>query len=337
MAATACGASPVKARLATVDAQRWVMLVVDTTGSQPRTTTVVTDLAAPYRARTMTYEGASAQGPSLGGFAWDDSGVYTISPDGSAHQTEYIAAGFPGPASHLTVSLPVALRQRLVHRLGLGRSADRPCERWLSQFPLDGAPLSAPRAMDRTESCVDPNGRVLTESWVVAGKQVRTRTLTDVRPGPNLLGLDLFDQREPRRLPTKGSAYVVRAASPDELAGLLQVPVPPGPVGLTADRSSAVLTVDAQRQAFSREAAVLTWTVGGQLAVLRIERDLQHGAARTTQGEPIDLGAMGTGQLEPVLAGLRMTVSGPRGLTMVATADLSEPAFVTWLRSLRFA
>ena len=331
-----CGQGQVAVRPPVVASARTVVEVVDLTGDRPRSTTVVTDLAAPYRARVLTYEGASEQGRSLGGSAWDETGVYTLGPDGSAAQTEYLAAGFAGPANHLLLALPVAERQLLVTRLGAGQSRGRPCQRWLSLLPLDGAPFTAATGADRTESCVDRAGQVLSELWTVAGKAIRTRTLTAVRPGPDLAGLGLFDQRRPVALPTSGSAYVVTVSSAEKLAALLQIPVPTGPDGLTADRSVAVLDVDAQRQGFSREAAVLTWTGPAQLVVLRIERDLTGSGGRTVRGDPVDLGGLGTGRLEPVLAGLRITVPGPRGLRLVATADLPEPALLAWLRTLRF-
>ena len=116
----------------------------------------------------------------------------------------------------------------------------------------------------------------------------------------------------------------------------MQVASPQGPEGLSADRAVAVLDVDAARQGFAREAAVLTWTGPGQLAVLRIERDLEQGGGRTVRGAPVDLGTLGTGRLEPVLAGLRVTVDGPRGLRLIATADLPEAALLAWVRSLQF-
>jgi hypothetical protein len=317
----------------TASSERIVYRIVAGDTSAP--TTVVTDIAAPYRARTVTYQGTSAKAPSLGGFAWDETGVYTLNPDGSAAQTEYVGPGFPGPFARLDVSLPVALRQHLVTSVGAGTVAGRPCTRWLSQLPLDGARFSAARGGDRTESCVDPSGRVLADAWQVAGKMVRTRTATVVETGPSLAGTALFGGRAPTPLPTQGSAYVVRTSTAKELTGLLQVPEPKGPAGLIADRASAVLDVDATRQGIAREAAVLTWSGRSALAVLRIERDLESGQGRTVAGAPVDLGALGTGRLEPVLAGLRVTVGGPNGLRLIATADLPEPALLAWVRSLR--
>jgi hypothetical protein len=334
LAAPACtsSASP---RAPASTSQRIVYLVKDSTGSSPQTTTVVTDIAPPYRARTVTHSGSSVDAASAGGFAWDEGGVYTISPDGSSAQTEYVGPGFPGPFSRLDVALPVARRQHLVTRLGDGRVGGRACARWLSRLPLDGAPFAPAAGGDRTESCVDPAGRLLSDTWQVAGKVVRTRTGTLVETGPSLDGTALFFGRMPTPLPTRGSAYVVRSSTAKEIAGLLQVPEPTGPDGLAVGRTAVVLDVDAARQGFAREAAVLTWSSPGQLAVLRVERDLQAGGGRTVRGALVALGALGTGRLEAVLAGLRVTVEGPRGLRLVATADLPESALLAWVGSLQ--
>ena len=169
LGAAACTGSPAK-RAAPSVSERIVYQVVDSTGGAPVTTTVVTDTAAPYRARTVTHQGTSADAPSAGGFAWDEVGVYTISPDGSAAQTEYVGPGFPGPFSRLDLALPVALRQHLVASDGAGQVGSRSCNRWLSELPLDGAPFSAATSTDRTESCVDSAGRLLSDTWQVAGK-----------------------------------------------------------------------------------------------------------------------------------------------------------------------
>ena len=315
--------------------ERIVYLVVDSTTHPAQTSTVVTDIAAPYRARTVTYRGNGADGQSVGGFGWDQAGVYTIDPDGSAAQSEYVGPGFPGPYSRLDLALPVAERQGLAQALGSGQVGGRSCSRWLSELPLDGAPFSAATPVDRTESCVDSAGRLLSDVWQVSGKLVRTRTATTVESGPSLAGRALFGGRPPTPLPTQGSAYVVRPSTADELAGLLQVPEPTGPAGLRADSASAVLDLDGARQGFAREAAVLTWTGPAQLAVLRLERDLQPSGGRTVRGARVNLGPLGIGRLEPVLAGLRLTVEGPRGLRLIATADLSEPALLAWVRSLQ--
>lgn len=328
--AVACSHSPGPA-----GSRRIVYEVVDTSGPAALTTTDVTDVALPYRARTVTHEGSSIKAPFGGGFVWDEGGLYTIKPDGSTLQTEYIAPGFPGPFSRLDLALPVAQRQHLVVSLGAGKVGKWRCERWLSELPLDGAPLSPATETDRTESCVDPAGQLLSETWQVGGKVVRTRVAQSVGSGPSLAGKALFSGRQPTALPSQRSAFVVHRSTAKELTTLMQIPEPKGPAGLSADRAVAVLDVDSARQGFTREAAVLTWIGPSRLAVLRIERDLEDVGTTAARGAAVDLGSLGTGRLEPVLAGLRVTVKGPNGLRLIATADLPEPELLAWLRSLQ--
>jgi hypothetical protein len=288
----------------------------------------VTDLQGPYRARTLT----SSEGVPLGGYLWDETGVYTVAADGSLTQSEYIGPGFPGPASHLDLALPVALRQGLVTKAGPGTAGDLPCTRWVSLQPLDGAPFGPATPNERTESCVDAHGVILTETWMSFSKLIRSRTFVSrgtYRSNPD----DLYDGKRPTPLPTTLSGVVVRPSSPSELGALMGFRVPVRPPGLTPDKASAVLDINTDRSGFSREAGVLTWIGKGRLVVLRIERDLEAGG-RTTRGEQVDLGALGKGRLEPVLAGLKVTAESG-SLRLIATADLPEDELLSWLRSVR--
>jgi hypothetical protein len=308
--------------------RRVVYRVVDDAG-QVTTTTV--DVSPPYRARTVTRD---AKGTVTGGFAWDQRGLYSIGPTTTA-QTAAVAPGLPGPYSGLAVSLTVAERQHLLARAGTGTVLGRPCVQWVSADPLDGAPFAPATGQERTTSCVSADGTLLSETWYVGGRLVRTRTATEVGRGPSLDGPALYDHT-PDPLPTAGTAFVVRDAPRTELVRLMQVPAPPDPPGFSPDVSVAVLDRDAGGTGFSREASVLTWRRGTDLLVLRLERDLSGSSKGTVRGVPLDLGVLGAGHLEPVLAGLRVVVDGPTGLRAIVTADLPEDELLAWVRTLRF-
>lgn len=307
----------------TATSERITYRVVDEHGSSSEE---VTDFQSPYRARTLS----SKQGVSSGGFLWDEVGLYSVGSDGTVTQSEYIAPGFPGPASHLEIALPVALRQKLVADLGPGEATGKPCTRWLSQLPLDGAPFSPAIAGGRTESCVDDSGLLLSDTWEVNGSVVRTRSYVSTTKGP----ATLYGGKRPSPMPTSLSTVVVKPSKPQQLATLLGVPVPRPPTGLKPDRAVAVLDVDSAREGFTREAGVFTWVADDRLVVLRVERDLEAGGTRVLHGERVDLGELGQGYLEPALAGLSVTVESGR-LRLIATADLPEPELLSWLRSLQ--
>ncbi|HUR51944.1 MAG TPA: hypothetical protein VMZ11_07465 [Mycobacteriales bacterium] len=306
--------------------QRVVYREVDAAGAVSTTTV---DLAPPYRARVLT----RGPGGRTSGFAWDDRGLYTLGPS-SAAQSAAVAPGFAGPYSGLAVSLPVAERQHLVARGGSGQVLDRPCTEWLSAEPLDGAPFAPATANDRTTSCVDPSGLLLSDSWYVGNKLVRTRTVTSIGTGPTLDGTALY-AATPAPLPTSDTASLVRRAPRGDIFRSMQVPLPGDPPGFRPDASVALLDRSADATAFTREAAVLTWRRGDHLVVLRVERDLSGTSRATVRGAPVALGTLGSGHLEPVLAGLRIVVDGPRRLRLVATGDLPEAELLSWARTLR--
>ena len=306
--------------------QRVVYRVVDGSGA---VTTSTVDVSPPYRARSVTRD---ANGTVTGGFAWDKRGLYTITQTGST-QTAAVVPGFPGPYSGLAVALPVAASQRLVRSAGRASVLDRPCTRWLSAEPLDGAPFAPATTQDRVTSCVTPDGILLSETWYAGGRLIRTRTATSAGPGPTLDGSALYGGT-PTPLPSGATASTVTDASRAELVRLMQVPAPHDPAGFAPDASVAV--VDRDAAGLSREGFVLTWRRGTQLVVLRVERDLSGSSKGTVRGAPVDLGVLGTGHLEPVLAGLRLVVDGPTGLRAIVTADLPAAELLSWVRTLRF-
>lgn len=306
-----------------VTSQTFTYDVVDSSGGHTRQ---VIDIQRPYRARTLTFK----DGASQGGFLWDETGTYTVSPDGSIAQTAAIAPGFPGPAGDLALALPVALRQRRVVRHGTSTSGGKQCELWESSDPLDSGSPFAPPGQTTAESCVDARGVILSERWSGDTGLLQARTLVSTSTGPS----SLYGGKTPQ--PLASPASVVKPSTAAELSKLLQIPNPAGPLGLRPDKAVAALDVDSARQGYAREAGVFTWVGGGHLAVVRVERDLESGGGRTIRGESVPLGQLGTGHLEPVLAGLRVLVEGPRGLRLIATADLPETELLSWLRSLSF-
>jgi hypothetical protein len=308
--------------------QRLVYRVVDGAGI---VTTSTVDIAPPYRARVLN---RAADGSLIGGFAWDDRGLYSFAP-GSVTQTAFVAPGFPGPFSGLSIALPVAERQHLVRRLGTSSVLGRACTRWLSESPLDGPPLSPAHGKDRTESCVGADGLILSERWALDGSVVRSRTVTSVGSGPSLEGNDLFSSAKVAPLSQNDSAYVVKRTTAPLLSRLLRVPAAGPPSGLTLDTASAVLLLNADRSGFDREGAVVTWTAPGRLVVLQVERDAPGYSKATVRGAAVGVGSLGAGHLEPVLSGLRVVVDTARGLRVTATANLPEDQLLGWLRTLK--
>ncbi|HET7530540.1 MAG TPA: hypothetical protein VFJ98_06235 [Mycobacteriales bacterium] len=322
--ATGCsGDEPRRPRAA--PSNRIVYTLTDDLGA---TSVVTVDVQPPYRARTVVRR----DGAVLSETAWSDGATYLVK-DGQVLQSAVIAPGFPGPAAHLDVALPVAAEQGLVRDLGDEREvAGLTCHVWRSLEPLDGSDFAPAAGRSRTDTCVSETGQILDDAWYIDGELVQRRTATEVTSGPTLTGSGLFGGRTPVPLaPAERTATVTRS-DVATLSALLQLPEPVAPPGLRLDTASALLDLDAERQV-RRESAVLTYVGGGHLLVLRLARELQPGGASTVHGAKVRLGER-TGRLLPVLAGLQLTVPGPRALTATVTTDLPRVSLLSWATSL---
>ncbi|MDQ1688050.1 MAG: hypothetical protein QOK42_1025 [Frankiaceae bacterium] len=305
----------------------------DVTDDRGLHTVEVTDVDRPYRARTVR----SAEGHSVGGVAWTESGVYQVRPDGSTQQVSPSWPAAPGPDSHLDVALPVALRQHLVRQASGSEVLGRRCTGWLSKQPLDGAPFTAPTPGERTTSCVSAEGVILSDSWTRDGKVLRARVATALGPPAALTDRRLFAP-SPTPAPANLSGFSVTPSTESELTRLIPTADPAPPPGMHSDKAVAVLDIDrsGEAPAVTREGAVLTWVGAGHLVEAKYGRDLRQPTPAPTGGAPIKLGLLGTGRLTPVLAGLRVDVLGPKGLLLTVISDLPEAQLLAWMRSLSF-
>lgn len=317
--AAACsqGAAPAE------HSRRVVYRVEDLTGSSPRTTTQVVEVASPYRARLLTREGAT----SLGGLAWDVDHTYLVGADGAVSVIAAVAPQFAGASLNLGVALASAQRHALVVRGGSARVGGRDCALWSSKDPLDSGPVQPPAGGDVTVSCVAANGLLLDEQWSLKGKVVRRRTATQVEAGPSLAGGALLDGRTPGPA-TAQAVEQVKQVSLATLVHALGVPSPAAPVGLRFDRSVAVIQSGAAG-AVDVEGGVFAWTDGKRLVVLRLERGLTRRLSVPDEGV-----AVARGRLSPVPAGLRVRFKGGSGLVATVTANVPEDVLLAWVSAL---
>lgn len=309
--------------------------VTDDRGARSRE---LTDVAPPYRARTLRYGGQDAA-RSLGGVAWTEQGVYTISPEGAVRQASVAWPAPPGPDAQLDIALPVALRQGLVQRGdGTDTVLGQQCTLWKSLRPLDGADFAPPTATEQTMSCVSTDGLILRDDWRKDGAVLRKRTAVAVGKPPPLADLELLGP-SPTPLPPELSFFSVTPSTFAELARLLPVPEPSAPTGLLPDKAVAVLDVDRSSgtPAIAREGAVLTWVGGGRLVAAKFSRSLVGPTAAPVDGALVALGRLGTGRLTPILTGLRVDVLGPGGLLLTVRSDLPEAQLLSWMRALAWS
>lgn len=309
--------------------------VTDEAGAHSRE---VTDVDRPYRGRTLRFSDPEHR-HSLGGAAWTESGLYTIRPDGVVLQATPLWPSPAGPDAHLDIALPVALRQRLVQRVGSATVLGQPCTLWRSLRPLDGADFAPPTAAEQTTSCVGASGVVLRDDWQQRGVRLRARVAVAFGSAPKLTDAELLGG-SPTPLPAQLASYSITPSTEAELTRLLPFPDPAPPAGLRSDRAVAVLEVDRSSSGagITNEGAVLTWVGGGHLVQARWRRALLGAPmAVPPTGAPVRLGRLGEGRLTPVLTGLQVDVLGPGGLLLTVKSDLPEAQLLSWVRGLAWS
>jgi hypothetical protein len=297
-------------------------------------TTVVIDRDGHYRGRIRTLQGPPPGGADLGGTAWDGDRQYLLT-GGRATGVQDVAPGLIGADSNLDVSLASALAHHVVRRGASSTVAGLPCDLWESKDPLDASSWALPTDTDHTTSCVTADGLLLSESWTLDGRLVRTRTAVSVGPGPSLAGAALLGGRSPGPLPTTPALEEVRRVDATTLTDALGIPLPPPPIGFTLDRTAAVLQRELAGQP-SVEGGVFTYVAGERVVELRLERGL---GGRTLglppDGIAVTLRDGRPARLTPGLLGLGVTFTAGHGLLVTVTADLREEALLLWVATLQ--
>lgn len=298
-----------------------------------RVTTVVVDTAPPYLGRTVTLEGPPPGGASLGGAAWDADTQLLLRASGEAAVVQQVATGTAGVVQHLDVALASAARHGLARRTGSSTVAGHACERWLTKEPLDAGPFAPASASDRTESCVDGQGRLLQDRWTLRGKAVRVRTAVTIGAGPSLDGDGLLQGRSPSPADAKGLREQVRSVPAERLADAFAIPVPAAPPGFVLEASTAFVTL-AESGEHRTEGMVLTFRSGPRLAVLRLEQGLGFRLPPATDGVVVTVGGR-TARLQPQVNGLRLQLTPRPGRSVSVVSSLDEDALLAWGATLR--
>lgn len=312
--------------------QRFVYDVVDSSSGTAHETTTVVDVADPYVARVVNRAGPPPGGAVLGGSAWGRSGLLTLSADGTARQAQQVAPGFTGGDVRLDVALPLAARLGWVHRLPGLTVPGQSCTGWESGPPLDSGAIAPPTATERTDSCVDATGRIVSDRWTHNGRLLRTRRLVSRGGGPRLSADGLDPGVTPAPLPEGTSTQLVRPVDPSKLAGLMGVALPLAPAGLALDRSTALASVLPDGSA-QQEGASFTYLGGGHLTVVTFVRFLEGAARPPTRGQVLRL-PRATGRIAPVVEGIQVDLVTRTGLALTVQTDLTVDALRRWLDAL---
>ena len=284
--------------------------VVDrTTG---RTVTEVHEVDRPLRSHWLTGDSGSAT---------TEAGVY----DRAGGAWRQLAAAPPGEVGQdlrLAAALHWAHEQGLAQPDGTATVAGRRCTWWLTREPLDVAAFAAASGEDRTRTCVDGSGLLLAEEWRAGGRDLRRRTATDVRP---LDRVDVFDGATPQPL---APGLLLTAVQPEQqpVSDLVTLTAPPGLTFRTGARSSDLQPGTTE---VLRRSVRAVYSGGGDLVVV----DQVRGPVEA-RGAAVELGRLGTGQVQATGGGLVVTVPlGPEQALRVRSS-LPYDALVGWLSGL---
>lgn len=313
--------------------ERIVYRVEDTTVSPAAVTTSVVEVSRPYIARTMTYDGPTTSAPLLSGSIWTSKALYNVTATGAIQQTQLVPPAPAPPATRLDVALPIAESQRIVRKTGQSMVDGRPCTLWMSKEPLDGLAFAPATAADHTTTCVAPDGDLLSDTWFIGGKQVRVRTATAVQAIPALTESTVFAS-SPTPVPPGISEEAVEDIALDAQGFGITLPAPSG---FTLDRSVRITRSIAGDPApvVVRTGEVDSYVSGQQVIVLRRTKDVVGAAIAPTRGARVDIGALGSGRLEAVATGCRVTVATKAGVLVVADSTTQPDTLLAWLRQAK--
>jgi hypothetical protein len=279
----------------------------------------------PYRARTQVFAGDRP----TGGFVWTESAVFTIKA-AEVQRSQDVPPSQPGPDSGLDVALPLALQQGLVRLEGPASYAGRTCTWWLSRHPLESGAFELPTDADRVRTCVTGDGLVLAQLWRIAGKDVVSREAVSVEQARSLTDEELFGGEAPG-----GGLGLLRVRALDEPADPPLAMIAKAPAGFAFDRGAVTAQLDGPDGQASAVSDVAVYLRGGRLAVLQETQPQGRPAQLPDRGESVDLGALGTGRLEPWYGGLRLSWVMPRSVLVTLAGPLTRDEVLRWARSLQ--
>jgi hypothetical protein len=199
--------------------------------------------------------------------------------------------------------------------------AGQACTWWLSREPLDIASVAPATGADRTRSCVDSDGRLLADTWRAGGRDLRRRTVTEIRS----VRADVLDGTTPEPLPTalRLTAVETLAKPVDDLVVLTP---PTGWDLLTAARFS---DLEPGTTEVRRRTVRAIYVSGTDVMVVDQIRGPGDAAGRPV----LVLPGLGTGRVQATGGGLVVTVPLGEEQWLRVRTSVSAEDLADWLRA----
>jgi len=328
------GDDRVRPILARPSSYQIVYRVTAQTGSTTQSWEVLT-VHRPFASSDIVYgaDPAVAASPPRSATWFDVDGLYTLDGTGTVR---HVAGRQPGPSGS-DQALGIELDSLVAHKQArdLGRSmtlAGRPCRVYRFLEPPVG-PIKPITGADHDDLCVDSDGLVLGEHWVLRGRAVYDRAAVRVHTG---VVTDPLTPDGAKPLPGSGAtATATPGADPNA-----PVAPPPAPVGFHAARTDLFTLPAPNGNGVQARSTVWAFTRGGD--VISVEAGFEAGGhypwdEQPTPTDRITLPDLGTATTALRSDGpeVRVALGAGRWVRVRGTVTLAE--LVSYARRLTAA
>ena len=303
--------------------------------------TEVREVARPFEARAEVRTGAPPGETATSLSVW----AFGVTEIGGPDQERATLVGepvLPNGEAAVTTDLSDAIDAGvLVYRRQRQTIADRTCHRYRTGGPIDVVQLTAPTDTDFADLCIDDDGLVLGESWVVHGELFRRRTAVDVDTGIDLDHHRFEPLGEPPRF-GEGGGLIGEVTADSQFPDVDHWALPSAPTGYQlrgrfsftppAAGDTAATTGD--------QAPILTGLSdvyeSGPDAVIVVNGGTSNESDALGQldGDTVDLGQLGTGYVRRRVRGAEILVPLPRGRFVKVHGTVSVDDLVAVARDL---
>jgi hypothetical protein len=309
---------------------RIVFRVEDGTSTPHTITTQVLDVRRPFYAASLTRSGQPPGTALTGGSVEHRTYVQVSSDQGrlKAQMLQPDIASAPGADLRLQPALEAAAKAGLVTSGGTDTVAGRECVEYESHDSLDAGNWKPPTKSSNVTSCVDADGHLLRDIWLIHGKLVRSRTavsfVTDPKPlADPLAGIAVDTATSP--------LGVTSAPLSSKTSFATAIPSPPS--GFRRVDARLVGFTDPQTQSLRTVARDLLYSDGDDVISVREQRSL--GAPPSPSiGPTVVLPAFGTGHWSFTPQGLAITVAVDQSTELRVLGTVSQDALLRFARTI---
>jgi hypothetical protein len=256
--------------------------------------------------------GAEVQSTTVSSFGKFESG----SANSVAFATS-VRPGVPSGDIRFDSALDALVGEGLFERRERRRVIGRECQIYRTGEPVGTGRLTAPRAGEYADECIDATGLVLEEVWVTNGQPIRRKLAVTLDTQPQLDDGLFTLNAAPLPLETRGAAVIELTADSRPPATFWELDQPPA--GFTHRGRYRVLTASPQAapgapQTLDSDTVVDVYVSGPRLLLIEQAAVAEPGNAEEGPGRAVDAGQLGRGRV----------TAGVLGSTVVAYPDAAR-------------